>query len=923
MSGSRWDWNGARWWRFDLHTHTPASKDYGKGPNQETLKKRTPKDWLLDHIRAGLDCVAVTDHNSGAWVDELKRAFEELEVEEPDDFRSIHLFAGVEISVSGGVHVLAILGNDKTTADIDSLLGAVGFPSAAKGSCDAETRKSFVEVIAEIEAAGGIAIPAHVDGDKGLFKLQGNTLTQALECKYVLAMEIIDPEAPEPPHFSKKNVRWTKVLGSDSHQPSGNPAHRFPGSHFSWVKMGSPTLEGLRLALLDGPISIRRSDQETGNPNDHAPLAIESIEVSDAVYIGRPQPFLLKLNPWLNAIIGGRGTGKSTIIEFLRLALRRQDEVPKGLEDELGKYAKVSSDRNDPGLLTDRSTIRVIYRKDGTRFRVQWSVSGDLDPIEEEIAGGWRRAEGDVSQRFLVRIYSQKQVFHLARSPLALLGVIDEAPEVDRRSWNDRWKEEEGRFLSLHARAREIEAGFAEEPRLRGELDDVERKLAVFEEAGHADILREFQRRSRQRRAVEAWDEGWADIGTRLRELATDLIPDPLDSGSFDFNREGDAELHTLSEAARNELTKLSTELDQLAGEADRVISDWRTKRNASAWNGSVDAALAGYAGLRQRLAVEGAGDPAAYGELVQRRQTLEQRLTELGGRKAQVEALRTQAEATLQRLLALRRVLTESRRSFLAAVLKDNPFVRIQIVPFGARDTAEGELRRLLLREGGGFDRDIGSPDGGGLLGDLFSGETDTTVEQRLAGMKQELRIIAAGRYEPASVGDQRFATHMRRLPPELLDRIDLWFPEDALDVQYSPTGDGRGLRSIQEGSPGQRTAALLAFLLSYGKEPLVLDQPEDDLDNHLIYDLIVQQLRQVKRQRQIIVVTHNPNIVVNGDAELVVALVVRSGQTQMESEGSLQEKHVRKTICEVMEGGSDAFKQRYDRIALEGRHV
>lgn len=120
-------------------------------------------------------------------------------------------------------------------------------------------------------------------------------------------------------------------------------------------------------------------------------------------------------------------------------------------------------------------------------------------------------------------------------------------------------------------------------------------------------------------------------------------------------------------------------------------------------------------------------------------------------------------------------------------------------------------------------------------------------------------------------------------------------------------------------------KTAALLAFLLSYGDEPLILDQPEDDLDNHLIYDLIVTQLREIKRRRQVIVVTHNANIVVNGDAEFVIALTTppRGGQTYPEAMGSLQEKRVRRTICDVMEGGEKAFEQRYRRIALEGSHV
>jgi hypothetical protein len=96
---------------------------------------------------------------------------------------------------------------------------------------------------------------------------------------------------------------------------------------------------------------------------------------------------------------------------------------------------------------------------------------------------------------------------------------------------------------------------------------------------------------------------------------------------------------------------------------------------------------------------------------------------------------------------------------------------------------------------------------------------------------------------------------TGISRLP-ENFDRLACWFPEDSLAVLYSD-GRGGGFRPIAQGSPGQKTATLLTFLLSYGDEPLLLDQPEDDLDNHLISDLIVTQLRRIKLKRQVIVVT------------------------------------------------------------------
>ena len=148
----------------------------------------------------------------------------------------------------------------------------------------------------------------------------------------------------------------------------------------------------------------------------------------------------------------------------------------------------------------------------------------------------------------------------------------------------------------------------------------------------------------------------------------------------------------------------------------------------------------------------------------------------------------------------------------------------------------------------------------------------------------------------------------------PEFGDRVRCWFPEDDLRIEYR-----RGHNCwvpITEGSQGQRSAALLAFLLAFGDEPLVLDQPEDDLDNHLIYDLIVRQIRENKLRRQLLIVTHNPNVVVNGDAEMVHALNFKNGQCQVVERGALQDVSVREEVCRVMEGGREAFARRWARL-------
>ncbi|WP_406905201.1 hypothetical protein [Klebsiella oxytoca] len=392
------NWIGSRWWKFDFHNHTPASDDYGKGPNQAQYMQITHKDWLLNYMRQGIDCVAVTDHNSGAWIDPLKHALKELASESHEDYRPLYLFPGVELTVQGNIHILAIFGEDKTTSDIDSLLGAVRY-RATKGKSDGCSECSAVEVIDEIARSGGLAIPAHVDQVSGLFTVcTGNTLEQVLDNKCVFAMEVTDLAKAKPQLYISKNLNWAEILGTDSHHPSGTGNQRYPGSHFTWVKMSEPSYDGLRLALIDGALSLKRSDNFTGDPNIHGQLAIESIVVDDAKYLGRGQSLSCQLNPWLNTIIGGRGTGKSTSLEFLRIALKRKGEIPKSLEKEFTKYSQTSKDRQDEGLLKDSTKITVGFRKDGGRFRITWSNTDDIYSIEEETAPGvWCASEGDIA----------------------------------------------------------------------------------------------------------------------------------------------------------------------------------------------------------------------------------------------------------------------------------------------------------------------------------------------------------------------------------------------------------------------------------------------------------------------------------------------------------------------------------------------
>ena len=443
MSCAPWTYPGSRWWKFDFHTHTPASNDT---PWHRQNLSLSPEDWLRRYMAAQIDCVAVTDHNSGAWVDTLKVAYATMKAQVDQGqpvpgFRDLTIFPGVEISVTGGFHLLAIFDPSTTTRTITDLLAAVLY-QGTDGDSDGVTREGPEKVIEEVLSAGGIPIPAHADrpGDsgKGLLairetggasRLDANTIKGVLDNQHLLAVEWENQNHTAPECVKARAARLTRVLGSDCHSFQGASV---PGSRYTWVKMASPTLDGLRLALLDGnDVSIRRSDEAAFDPFRVPTHVITAIEIEQARNMGNGQPARLACSPFFNAVIGGRGTGKSSVVHALRLAARRDQELPalgQGSEPVLQfeAFRKLANGRSDQGALRQNTVIRVEWQHEDTHFRLLWRADGQGAAVEEWLNDQWQASPSQSvnAERFPLRIFSQGQIAALAGSGrLTLLSI--------------------------------------------------------------------------------------------------------------------------------------------------------------------------------------------------------------------------------------------------------------------------------------------------------------------------------------------------------------------------------------------------------------------------------------------------------------------------------------------------------------------
>ena len=663
-------------------------------------------------------------------------------------------------------------------------------------------------------------------------------------------------------------------------------------------------------------------NNQAENMNRLPELFLSKLTVRSMVHCGRTEdhPFVVDLHPHFNSIIGGRGSGKSTLIEAIRIVARRDrdltTEAPR-VKEEFDKFMCISQEK---GVMQNDTEILLELHRRGEIFLLRWRMDGKGAVLEELTDRGWQEIDaGDIRGRFPVSIFSQKQINELASNPKGLLEVVDRTPDVDRAEWKSRWESTKSHFFQLRERKRELSRQLDEEQSLRTKLRDTENDLKLFEEGGHGTILKEYQKLNRQKNGIPS-KLGFDDLNAALRKLAADAEAFDFSLEFFEDDDEATSEIRSIQDEAAQEMHTISESLTQLAEKVENVKARRADRIQTSQWNTALQANITAYNDMvnsyeekQDSLSI------TAYGEWVEQAAQLRQQLNGLDDIRKEAETVETQITDALQKLLDLRKELFDRRHNFLDRVIGSSAFVRMELVPFGEMSILEDEYRSLLGLHDiapnalGGRDnrRGILSP----LLSWSESGTPATDLPKLIETLKSETFKVAEGKAE----GESLFVSRLKKLlenQPAAFDRLDAWWPEDMLRVKYSKNPASGKFEDLEKGSAGQKAAAILAFLLSHGNEPLVMDQPEDDLDNALIYDLIVQQIHENKNRRQLVVATHNPNIVVNGNSELVHVLKFENGEVQMTRQGMLDDNDIRDSICTILEGGRQAFDMRYRRI-------
>jgi hypothetical protein len=476
-------------------------------------------------------------------------------------------------------------------------------------------------------------------------------------------------------------------------------------------------------------------------------------------------------------------------------------------------------------------------------------------------------------------------------------------------------------LISNRAQKRKLNNAISEETNIRAQLGTVNNKIALFESSDYKETLNNFNKLTATNKFFSNTNSSVSGFITQIQNVVQstpvievpETIADKVVDDSLSFIQEMNSALTGAKAKLEEALQLLEPYIENLKGQLESL-----------SWFQQFESARQAYAEIAASIQDLGTEN---YESLIQRRSTLTEKLSLIESQKAELAVLDLGLEELYNSIIDKEKELRAKRNDVIsrwrAFEDADNPFLIIELQPMADVENANSTIRELLRKSGGEFSNDIYvtndyNGESRGLISRIINEEETTRWQKRQSEIEE---FVSATEADKKNL-DLRLARHLDSLKqntPEDIDRLLVWVPEDKLILKFKKQGREE---DIQAGSAGERTAGMLGLLLALNDIPLIIDQPEDDLDTKLISNFVVEGFKKLKKKRQLVIVTHNPNITVNANSDNVVHMDFVGGQVVKAGNKALQDKDIRNAVCEVMEGGRDALNKRYYRISKALKH-
>lgn len=847
--------NGATWLRGDFHLHTKADDEFDRNgfvDDGDFIVKYIQKLKEQD-IRLGV----ITNHNKFD-----KAEFEALKKNAKKEF--IGLFAGVEFSLKEGIHVLIVFDDNWYKGDSDDINKFLdnafyGVKNYNKPPYP-NSNFSLKETVEALDKIGYdyFIILAHVDDTNGLNKeLRGRTLEDFV--KQESFNKVIAVQKSANLENYNKLCQWLNrkskiacVEGSDN--AHGGIAAIAEGKR-TYIKIGDFNFEALTYALSDSEYRVKPKEKpETKNS------FIKSIAFEGGLLDGTKIDF----SPELNNLIGIRGSGKSSVLEILRYTLG----IPLS---PIAVDPKYKDGLIENVLRSGGKSIVTVVNRNKEEYRIE-KIYGQKEDIYKE---GILQTGISIDAIFDYPVYfGQKDLSNKD---------ADFEADLIQRLIGTRLKGVQNR---IEQKKREVENIISEIKKLRNlkelkkETDtliqNAKHQLEFFKKKGVEEKLKQQTLFDSDISKISQTD---SSIRSYLHELAS-----IISNHEYFFQQEisGSEVNRELFAEAKALMVELKIEFEKIKGiQKNSTQIQLKFKEVISKINTKKEGLKEEFAKIKREINTDTI-NPDNFLNLNRQIETAQLKLKEI----EKSEKKRSELQANLlERLTELDNLWLDEYKLLKTEVDRINEAeskLFIDVLFKDRRDKFIDKMKQVFRG----------------------SGIRETAYQEIESTYKDFIQIYRDSSKLDNILNENQVVDFKRRFSENLEDLLTFKV-ENKIIIQYNG-------KSLDKHSLGQRASALILFLLAQKEnDVLIIDQPEDDLDNQTIYDEVIKELKKIKGNMQFIFATHNANIPVLGDSEKVVSCSYDEKKITVHS-GTIDNHQTQRYIVDIMEGGDEAFNRR-----------
>ncbi len=846
--------NGLQYVRSDFHLHTNKDKEFTYTGEQNSFVK----DYVAVLKKANISVGVITNHNKFD-IDEYKA------IRKAAKKQDIFILPGVELTIkegANGIHTLIVFNPgewlENGSNHIQTFLTAAFATIPNPENRNVKSIYDLKKVFEQLEAYGRdyFVVFAHVDQNSGIFSECKGGLLESLAGLTSFKNRVLGLQKSR----SRDNLnQFERCFGFLPALVEGSDPKSITdigkGDKCTYLKIGEYSYSAIKFALQD----YRDRVSENVSENKHG--FIESISFQGGKFDGQTITFSRELN----TLIGIRGSGKSSILEAVRYVLGLTAQMDKDYKDSLVKNVFGSGGKATLNVVDKYGKHYFVSRIFGEQINVLNESGNDLNINPISLFDG-------------VQYFGQKDLSGSTDHENSLLeklisGKIGQPSNLD--SFVSELVGNVERLLDVSKIPQQMVEATTQQTEL-------EHKLSIFEEKGVADKLKKQRGYTTDTTKLDTVKKRIDSILRDIRNVFSrnSIVSSTLDGYSSEFNTDIFEDVSAVLSLIDVQLTQIGSCIDEIEKQCNSVgdiISRLKERTDSLADE---------FAEIKREIKDETLDVDSFVKMTAELQKTKEklQLLSDEASSKSKIETSFTKAARERNDVLL---ATYNAYKAETERINQNQTELRIEIAFKGDREGFKSQLKSDF--KGTGI-----SDSKYQAICDTFTDYTAIIEDWIICDGSELKKIVSSGEYA-------KLEEKLRNQYEELLGRQ----VENKVNIYYH----GKLLR---QHSIGQRASALILFILTQDDNDVIfIDQPEDDLDNKVIYDEVITAITRKKPHMQFVFATHNANIPVLGDSERV--LVVEYQETKIDVvQGNIDLNSTHKQIVDIMEGGKEAFDKR-----------